>query len=45
MVVQVKEQWEAFFIASNIPANTATTYATTFVQNLITEDLKSHYLI
>ena len=39
MTLQVKKEWEAFFIASNIPAYTASTYATTFVQNCITEDI------
>ena len=32
-------KWEPFFIASNIPADTASTYGTTFVQNHITEDI------
>ena len=39
MALRVKEEWEAFFIASNIPADTASTYATTFVQGHITEDI------
>ena len=39
MVLRVKEEWEPFFIVSNIPADTASTCATTFVQNRITEDI------
>lgn len=36
MVLWVNEKWEAFFIASNIPADTTSTYVITFA---ITEDV------
>ena len=39
MALRAKKERETFFIASNIPADIASTYATTFVQNCITEDI------
>ena len=39
MVLWVKEDWIQFFIAANIPDDAANSYATTFVENRITESL------
>ena len=39
MVLWVKEDWIQFFIAASIPDDAANSYATTFVENCITESL------
>ena len=39
MVLGVKEDWIQFFIAASIPDDAANSYATTFVENCITESL------
>ena len=38
-MLRIKEEWEAFFILSNIPGDTASTYTTIFVQNHSTENV------